>query len=182
MNILTNLDLNNNEVRELLLERLDTPPTDPKEGRIYYDTNLRQVMYYNGLQWIVARTKNISILSEDGGNTCRIVDNVDADNVTFRGIHGDSYLHVVPKDGNVDISLNHKDIPVSDPVAAEITRLETLIAQMTQYNASVIRAAGIWINADDDGNVYVDYDDASVSVEDAIVDQATGDVFIDFNV
>lgn len=53
---LTHIDLNGNEIRNANLQNLSTPPANPTTGRVYFDTNSKLFMYYDGLNWISSKT------------------------------------------------------------------------------------------------------------------------------
>lgn len=50
--VLTQLDLNNNELLNALLQNLSSDPGSPPEALIYYNTTSDVVKYYNGAAWI----------------------------------------------------------------------------------------------------------------------------------
>lgn len=49
---LTNLDLSNNEIVNVLLQKLASDPSSPSSGRIYYNTTDNKIRFYNGTVWI----------------------------------------------------------------------------------------------------------------------------------
>lgn len=59
MNILTSVNLNQNEVQNVVIQNLAVAPSEPKEGQIYYDTTLKKVRTWNGEQWISGGTDAI---------------------------------------------------------------------------------------------------------------------------
>lgn len=50
-NVLTNLDLKQNEIRNAVIQPLAVEPTNPKIGQIYYDTTTNKFMIFNGISW-----------------------------------------------------------------------------------------------------------------------------------
>lgn len=51
MKFLTNLDLLKNELQNAVIQPLAIPPSSPKEGQIYYNSNDNFVYLYNGESW-----------------------------------------------------------------------------------------------------------------------------------
>lgn len=52
MKVLTNWDLNKNELQNASMHKLASPPASPVEGQTYYNTALHREFYYNGTEWI----------------------------------------------------------------------------------------------------------------------------------
>jgi hypothetical protein len=50
---LTNIDMNKNEIQNVRLQSLASPPAGPVEGQVYYDTTLKVKRVYNGTKWTV---------------------------------------------------------------------------------------------------------------------------------
>ena len=46
--VLSNLDLCQNEIQNVRLQNLPSPPENPVEGQAYYDTTLKVHRVYNG--------------------------------------------------------------------------------------------------------------------------------------
>ena len=51
MKVLTNLDLNKNELQNARIQNLATAPSNPEEGQIYYNTTDKKVYKWDGVQW-----------------------------------------------------------------------------------------------------------------------------------
>lgn len=56
---LTNIDMNKNEIQNVRLQSLASPPAGPVEGQVYYDTTLKVNRVYNGTKWTVPGEGNI---------------------------------------------------------------------------------------------------------------------------
>lgn len=56
MKFLTNMDLNQNELRNIVLQPLAIAPATPKLGQIYFDTTTNNIKQYDGKEWKVAGT------------------------------------------------------------------------------------------------------------------------------
>lgn len=52
MKILTNLDLNKNQIINAAIQNLATAPATPVKGQTYFDTVVNRQFYYNGTSWI----------------------------------------------------------------------------------------------------------------------------------
>ena len=55
---LTNVDLNTNELQNAVIQNLASAPTGV-EGRIYYDTTLNRIGFYDGGQWIYSDLSDV---------------------------------------------------------------------------------------------------------------------------
>ena len=52
MNILTSVNLNQNEVQNVVIQNLAVAPSNPKEGQIYYDTAAKKLKTWDGEKWV----------------------------------------------------------------------------------------------------------------------------------
>ncbi|MBQ0141299.1 MAG: hypothetical protein KBT06_00615 [Prevotellaceae bacterium] len=52
MNILTNINLNKNELQNAVFQNLATAPLNPKEGQIYHNTTDHKLYRYDGTKWV----------------------------------------------------------------------------------------------------------------------------------
>lgn len=50
--VLTSLDFAKNQILNVALQNLPSPPSSPVAGQIYYDTNDARVYFWDGTQWI----------------------------------------------------------------------------------------------------------------------------------
>lgn len=53
------IDLNNNQIYNLVLQNLNTAPSSA-EGKIFYDTALKSIRFYNGTAWVTVNEINIT--------------------------------------------------------------------------------------------------------------------------
>lgn len=51
--LLTNLDVHNNQLLNVLLQLLASDPGSPSEGRAYYNTTDKCIHFYNGTSWLI---------------------------------------------------------------------------------------------------------------------------------
>lgn len=49
---LSNLDLNKNEIKNVVVHKSSTAPSSPTEGQIYYNTTDKNFYRYNGTSWV----------------------------------------------------------------------------------------------------------------------------------
>ena len=52
MKFLTNIDLANNQMLNVVVQVLASAPSSPAAGRLYYDSSLSKMRYFNGSAWI----------------------------------------------------------------------------------------------------------------------------------
>lgn len=57
MKHLSNLDLTGNELQNVVIHPLGTPPSGAKEGQIYFDSSAgdKKLYFYNGTQWVAIK-------------------------------------------------------------------------------------------------------------------------------
>ena len=67
-NLLTNLDLNKNELQNVVLHKAASAPSNPKTGQVYYNTNDNNLYRYNGTSWVAYQNQITAsgILQGDG--------------------------------------------------------------------------------------------------------------------
>lgn len=69
-NILTNMNLNQNEIQNAVIQNLAVAPSDPKDGQMYFDTVSKKVKTWNGTKWIDggsdAPTRMVGTVGTDG--------------------------------------------------------------------------------------------------------------------
>jgi hypothetical protein len=83
MHILTNLDLNKNQVLNIILHKLTSAPANLVKGQMYFNTVSNRPFYYNGTEWVGMDALGATMTAED------IVDaindseyTIDIDNIT----------------------------------------------------------------------------------------------------
>lgn len=73
MNVLTSLNLNKNQLQNAVIQPLATPPSNPVEGQIYYNSSDKFIYRYNGTDW-----GPIGVVYSQGSATGAVVTGLDA--------------------------------------------------------------------------------------------------------
>lgn len=73
MNLLVNLNLNKNQLQNAVIQPLATPPSNPVEGQIYYNSSDKFIYRYNGTDW-----GPIGVVYSQGSATGAVVTGLDA--------------------------------------------------------------------------------------------------------
>lgn len=73
MNVLTSLNLNKNQLQNAVIQPLVTPPSNPIEGQIYYNSSDKFIYRYNGTDW-----GPIGVVYSQSSTTGAVVTGLDA--------------------------------------------------------------------------------------------------------
>lgn len=73
MNLLVNLNLNKNQLQNAVIHPLATPPSNPVEGQIYYNSSDKFIYRYNGTDW-----GPIGVVYNQGSTTGAVITGLDA--------------------------------------------------------------------------------------------------------
>lgn len=73
MNVLTSLNLNKNQLQNAVIQPLATPPSNPIEGQIYYNSSDKFIYRYNGTDW-----GPIGVVYSQGSTTGAVITGLDA--------------------------------------------------------------------------------------------------------
>lgn len=65
MKILTNYDFNGNEIQNVKIQNLASPPPSPTKGMIYFNTTLNRAFVFNGEDWEGADAKDAKMTGAD---------------------------------------------------------------------------------------------------------------------
>ena len=65
MKILTNYDFNGNEIQNVKIQNLASPPPFPTKGMIYFDTTLNRAFIFNGTEWIGMDSVGATMTGDD---------------------------------------------------------------------------------------------------------------------
>ena len=60
MNYFNNINLNQNELQKAVMHPLATPPADPKQGQMYFNTVDKKLYYYNDTKWVAVNDIDLS--------------------------------------------------------------------------------------------------------------------------
>lgn len=85
---LVDLNLNGNQLKGVVVEKLETAPSSPVEGQIYYNTTTKKFMYYNGTSWIAGSEYAAQSMAADDTETNQyaIYDSTTGSTFKFRAI------------------------------------------------------------------------------------------------
>jgi len=86
MKILTNYDFNGNEIQNVKIQNLASPPSSPTKGMIYFNTTLDRAFVFNGTEWIGMDSVGATMTGENivtaiNGSTAIIDDDNLSENV-----------------------------------------------------------------------------------------------------
>ena len=57
----SDIDLNNNKIKNFTVDTLDQAPTNPNKGQQYYDTTDNKLYYWNGTEWVTGSDVYMSV-------------------------------------------------------------------------------------------------------------------------
>ncbi len=131
MRILTNLDLNKNQILNVVLQKLTAAPSNPVAGQMYYNTVSKRAYLYNGTEWVGMDALGASMTAED------IVDaindseyTIDIDNITGLQATLDSKETPSGAQSKADAAYNsaksYTDTALADLVGSAPAALDTL--------------------------------------------------------
>lgn len=164
--ILTNLDLNGNEIQNVIIQNLATAPNNPKVGQTYFDTNDNIDKVWNGTEWIArnvggADTNTTYTFAEGETNGAFEVtpSNSTKQTINIHGLNNAAYKDV---DSSITSDSTSTNIPTSAAVATAISNAMSAINGMT-YKGTI-----------GTGGDYADLPDSHVSVGDTYIVVSSG--------
>lgn len=126
MNLLVNLNLNKNQLQNAIIQPLATPPSDPVEGQIYYNSSDKFIYRYNGTDW-----GPIGVVYSQGSATGAVVTGLDATGkVTTTNVTGLTLTGYQPvTDGYVTA-----DMTMQQAIAALDTAVKNAVSRGGEVN------------------------------------------------
>lgn len=89
--ILTNLDLNNQELLKARVENLPSAPALPEKGKIYFDTTLNRGRIYNGTVWLYTDTVSTDLINDAGTTNADILSALEINTRIANAISGSDH-------------------------------------------------------------------------------------------
>jgi hypothetical protein len=100
---LCDIDLNGNQIKNVVVEKLDHAPDSPIKGQIYFDIIDNEFKYYNGTSWISAiRMIEESIENLHLGTASRVNIGFSEGEIPVLGVNGKLSENVIPSLALVD--------------------------------------------------------------------------------
>lgn len=126
MNVLTSLNLNKNQLQNAVIQPLATPPSNPVEGQIYYNSSDKFIYRYNGADW-----GPIGVVYSQGSTTGAVITGLDATGkVTTTNVTGLTLTGYQPvTDGYVTA-----DMTMQQAIAALDTAVKNAVAGGGEIN------------------------------------------------
>lgn len=97
---LVSIDLNGNELKKAIVEKLSSPPENAKEGQIYYNTRDKNFYHYTGSEWRTGKTYTATNAASEGPNQIAVFHQLDGTTFQFRVLKGDNYLTLERDENN----------------------------------------------------------------------------------
>lgn len=128
MKILTNIDLNKNELQNVRIQNLATAPQNPVTGQIYYNTTDKLIYQWNGTEWATVGG-DIPKASESVLGGVKVGDGLSADedgvlSTDIQTIKRNGTALTPDQDGAVNVQVtelilnNNGGLVLSDPVSS----------------------------------------------------------------
>ncbi len=154
MKILTNYDFNGNEIQNVKIQNLASPPPSPTKGMIYFNTTLNRAFVFNGEDWEGADAKDAimtgdSIVTAINGSSLLIDDdNLSADvNSAISAMHNTHAISDVTGlqtalNGKVDNSKVLTDVPSNAKFTDTITTINNKTGVITKSDITALGIPG----------------------------------------
>lgn len=141
----SNIDLHNNEIQNVVVQRLISAPENPIKGQIYFNTSSDRLFYYNGLQWIGADALGASMTGNDiitaiNGATFLIDDERLSQNVrdAIAAMHSHSNKAVL--DNTTASFKTAQETKLSHITVTQAVDLDTMESNISNNNSKVSNA------------------------------------------
>lgn len=112
---LVDVNLNGNQIKGAVVEKLSAAPSNPVEGQIYYNTTTKKFMYYNGTSWIAGSEYSAQTLGADDIESSQyaIYDSTTGSTFKFRAIKpGSAKITMSMSEGviSIDAAITKSDV------------------------------------------------------------------------
>ena len=154
MKILTNYDFNGNEIQNVKIQNLASPPPSPTKGMIYFNTTLNRAFIFNGEDWEGADAKDAKMTGADIvtaiNNSNGIIDNDRLSEEVNDAINKRHSSHSISDvtglqtalDGKVDNSRVLTDVPENALFTDTITTINGKTGVITKSDITALGIPG----------------------------------------
>jgi hypothetical protein len=136
------VDFNGHQIKNAVVHKLQDPPSNPKEGVIYYNTNDRTLYYFNGLEWVTGRTYQVENTAGESVNCYAIYDSKTGNTFKFRLLKGDQYLRL-NKDANGIINLTFNTDKLNEVYRLDglADKVDVMTTQLSEFKSVQLKKA-----------------------------------------
>lgn len=141
----SNIDLHNNEIQNVVVQRLISTPENPIKGQIYFNTSSDRLFYYNGAQWVGADALGASmtgnnIITSINGATFLIDDERLSQNVrdAIAAMHSHSNKSIL--DNTTASFKTAHETKLSHITVTQAVDLDTMESNISNNNSKVTNA------------------------------------------
>ena len=198
---LVDIDLNKNQLLNAVLQNLATPPSNPSEAQMYYDTADDTAYIWDGTQWLdLAKLQNASeVPFTPTGNTVSTdvqaaIEELQTEIDTISGFSGNTNLSNTPTatqvtvesdTGNNTVIAAATNVDAGVMSASDKSKLDGIEALADVTDSTNVDAAGAVMNSDTSTsamNFVIDEDDMSSNTNTKVPTQQSVKAYVDSQV